>query len=699
MRPFSFLSVMLVLLSITGCGLGVDCVNAPAITGQPSNQIVDNGEPAIFTVAAIGTSPLSYQWMKNGLPIPGATQATYVTPVSTYGDSLSSFSVSVSNYLGQLTSSPASLAVIASPSNEVRFVAPTGDDTNTGTIDQPYRTIQHCASTISPGGTCEVRGGTYRETITPNSNITITAYHLEPVVVDGSDPVSGWTIDHGTVYKARVTLNADDTNQLFVGSEMMTEARWPNGDDLFNVSWAKAKGGTDSSHIVDSKLPPVDWTGAKVHLWSGSDPFSHQTGKVVTSSKGRIGIDVGQTGTCPAICPSADGYYFLFGTINALDVEREWFYDANSTTLYFMAPGGANPNNIDVRSKQRLYAFDLRGKTGVTIANISIFASTIITDELSSYNTLDRIAAKYVSHFTALPPAADDPNGVNYSILLVHTNDSGITINGTGNTVENSTVDYSAGAGIALAGVGNIVRNNLVQHIDYIGNYSSGITLNGNNNTIQSNTINDVGRQGISINAVQNQDISQNNLFNGMLLSRDGAEIYACCNQSASGTRIHHNWVHDTVPIVTGQGDSSALSGVMIDNGSGGFNVDQNVVWNNKNYNILINGISGNGPNNNHVLNNTIPDSSSGGQIRVMNVMSCNSTRVADNQVVVTVKTPDNGSACSIVNNNKGAPGATEMSTSTQVGCNFAGCASNRPPAILAGGSVTPCPVTGAAPF
>jgi hypothetical protein len=356
-----------------------------------------------------------------------------------------------------------------------------------------------------------------------------------------------------------------------------------------------------------------------------------------------------------------------------------------------MAPGGANPNNIDVRSKQRPYAFDLRGRTGVTLANISIFSATIITDEYSSHNTLDRINAKYVSHFTDLPPAADDPTGDQYSIIQVHRSDTGIIINGTGNTVENSTIEYSAGAGIALEGTGNVLRNNLIQHIDYIGNYSSGIDLDGNNNTIQFNTISDVGRQGIIVNAVQNQDISQNDLFNGMLLSRDGAEIYACCNQSASGTRIHHNWIHDTAPVIAGQGDDAATAAVMIDNGSSGFNIDQNVVWNNKNYNIMINGVTSDEPNNNHILNNSIPDSSSGGYIWVVYVNNCVSTRVADNQVAVNVKAQRNGTACSVVNNNRVAPGATEMSTSTQVGCNFAGCASERPPAILEG-SVTPCP-------
>jgi hypothetical protein len=685
------LSVLLfVVLPITGCSTD-RCFNSPSITGGPSSETVTEGNPAIFTVSATNVS--SYQWFKNGHAIAGATQATYVSPASTIVDSGSSFSVNVSNSIGALASGSASLTVVPPASNEIRFVAPTGNDLSAGTINQPYRTIQHCASTVGQFGICEVRAGTYRETITPRSNITITAYDFEPVVVDGSDPVTGWTVDHGSVYKAKVILDADDTNQIFVGSDMMTEARWPNGDNVIFVNWATASKGTNATQIVDSKLPKVDWTGAKIHLWSGSDPFGNQTGKVTSSSVGRIGIDVGQTGTCPYICPTEKGYYYLYGTLNALDTEREWFYDANSTTLYFMAPGGADPNGIDVRSKQRPYAFDLRGKMGVTIANISIFASTIIMDGTSAQNTLDRINAQYVSHFTDLSPAADDPDGTQFSILQVHRKDTGIIINGTGNTVKNSKILYSAGSGIAVSGGGNLLENNLIESTDYMGDYSSGIGIDGDNNTVQHNTILDVGRQGILLQAVTNEDIGYNNIFDGMLLSRDGAEIYTCCNQVATGTRVHHNWLHDTQATMVGQGDSFPLSGLAIDNGTSGFLVDQNVFWNNKKYNVLVNGASSTNPNNNHILNNTIPDDSAGSEIGITLVQSCTTTRIVDNKVVSGITDLNNGIGCILSNNNSTAPGATEMSLSTQVGCNFAGCASSRPPAIRSDDSVTSCPV------
>jgi parallel beta-helix repeat protein len=679
------------------CGCSVTCTVAPSISGQPVSQTVVIGQPALFTVAASGSAPLSYTWLKNGVAIPGASSPSYMTPPTSSGDSGSVFTVTVQNKFGALTSNPANLAVSSSSNDNIRFVAPAGDDSNPGTIDEPFRTIQHCTTVVTQGWTCAIRAGTYRETVTPNSGITIRAYNLESVVIDGSDPVTGWTPYQGAIFKAKVSMRADDTNQLFVGSDMMTEARWPNGDNLFDVHWAIAREGTNTGQVVDPNLPQVDWTGAKIHLWSGSDPFGHETGQVTASGNGQISLSGVEAGTCPEICPESGGYYYLFGTLAALDVEREWYYDPSSETLYFMAPGKADPNTIDVRSKQRRYAFDLRGRSGVTIQNIGIFACSIVMDNESSNNTLDRINAQYVSQFTNLQTASTDPSGSQFSILMVHAADSGIVLNGTGNTLQNSTISYSAGTGVAVEGSNNTVRNNLIQNVDYVGDYASGIVIDGNGNSIQNNTVNTVGRQAILMDAVLNEDVSYNDLTKSMLLSRDGAAIYACCNQVASGTRVHHNWIHDSAQVVVGTGDAAAVAGISIDNGSSGFDVDQNVLWNNHLYNIVINGAGSGGPNTNYIHNNTIPDSSSGADIVVGGIPDCTATRIIDNRVVLSVRNPGNGSLCSESNNDSSAPGATEMTLTIQVGCNFEGCSSDPPPAIGDGNSVTPCPVTLAA--
>jgi hypothetical protein len=86
-------------------------VVAPSITSQPTSQTVTAGQSATFSAAATGTAPLSYQWMKNGTPITGATSSTYTTPATTTSDNSSQFAVMVSNSAGRVTSNPATLTV------------------------------------------------------------------------------------------------------------------------------------------------------------------------------------------------------------------------------------------------------------------------------------------------------------------------------------------------------------------------------------------------------------------------------------------------------------------------------------------------------------------------------------------------------------------------------------------------------------
>jgi hypothetical protein len=185
----------------------------------------------------------------------------------------------------------------------VHFVAPNGSDSNPGTLFLPYLSIQKCAITAASGETCAVRAGTYRETVTPNSGVTITSYDSESVTADGSDPVTAWTLFQGSIYKATATLGTGDTNQIFVGNQMMTEARWPNGDDLFNVNWASAQAGTTVSKIVDANLPHINWTGAKIHTWSGTDPWNAQTGTITESQIGELTISLDSVCYQAFICP------------------------------------------------------------------------------------------------------------------------------------------------------------------------------------------------------------------------------------------------------------------------------------------------------------------------------------------------------------------------------------------------------------
>jgi hypothetical protein len=88
---------------------------APTITTQPASGSVTAGQTATFTVAASGTAPLSYQWLKNGAAISGANSASYTTPATTTNDNGSTFQVIVSNPVGSTPSATATLIVTAAP--------------------------------------------------------------------------------------------------------------------------------------------------------------------------------------------------------------------------------------------------------------------------------------------------------------------------------------------------------------------------------------------------------------------------------------------------------------------------------------------------------------------------------------------------------------------------------------------------------
>jgi hypothetical protein len=80
----------------------------PQIVRQPQMQVVQPGSLASFSVLALDTSGLSYQWLFNGATLPGQTgDALQVSNVSTNDQGY--YSVLLANAFGSVTSSPAPL--------------------------------------------------------------------------------------------------------------------------------------------------------------------------------------------------------------------------------------------------------------------------------------------------------------------------------------------------------------------------------------------------------------------------------------------------------------------------------------------------------------------------------------------------------------------------------------------------------------
>ena len=85
----------------------------PTISSHPQDRLVSGGYPATFSVNATGSAPLSYQWTRDNIDIPGATGSTYTIPSTSLGDNGAVFRVRVANTASTITSNPATLTVTA----------------------------------------------------------------------------------------------------------------------------------------------------------------------------------------------------------------------------------------------------------------------------------------------------------------------------------------------------------------------------------------------------------------------------------------------------------------------------------------------------------------------------------------------------------------------------------------------------------
>jgi hypothetical protein len=87
---------------------------APILASPPVATTAALGSPAVLRVLAHGTSPLNYQWIKDGAPVAGATRASLEIAAAALPDG-GSYSVTVSNALGSSRSFAVPLTVTADP--------------------------------------------------------------------------------------------------------------------------------------------------------------------------------------------------------------------------------------------------------------------------------------------------------------------------------------------------------------------------------------------------------------------------------------------------------------------------------------------------------------------------------------------------------------------------------------------------------
>jgi len=106
--------LLLVMHALAGC-LNSAGPETPTITDQPKDRIGFLGSAVRFDVGVSGKPPMTFQWLRNGQAIAGATGIAYQTPILTAEDDGAKFSVRISNAEGSVTSSEATVKVNGPP--------------------------------------------------------------------------------------------------------------------------------------------------------------------------------------------------------------------------------------------------------------------------------------------------------------------------------------------------------------------------------------------------------------------------------------------------------------------------------------------------------------------------------------------------------------------------------------------------------
>jgi len=86
---------------------------APIIVADPQSQTITTGQGATFTVAAGGSTPLSYQWYFNTNTLLANATNAFLTLINIQATNAGTYSVTVSNVVGSVTSTNALLMVSA----------------------------------------------------------------------------------------------------------------------------------------------------------------------------------------------------------------------------------------------------------------------------------------------------------------------------------------------------------------------------------------------------------------------------------------------------------------------------------------------------------------------------------------------------------------------------------------------------------
>ncbi len=501
------------------------------------------------------------------------------------------------------------------------FVAPYGLDTNAGTIEAPFATLEKARDAIRElkswnnglpigGVTVYLRGGEYfrqseflleaQDSGSENSPITYKAYQNEDVKIIGSKKLdhslSQVVVDseilskipqeaHGKVIQ--IDLKSQDiTNyglikefghkkinnppaELIFNDNVMTLARWPNegyvktGEPVFTGSVDPIIGIT----FRYNEARPLRWTDAKDAWLHGYWYWDWSDHAVPIETIDSVNMRI--TTKLPTnYGVRSNQRYYAFNLLEELDAPGEYYIDRDTGILYFYPPSSTDNSTMYLTQSERVL-FRISGADYIRIKDITLgfTRGKVIQISGGNNNIID-----------------------NCTISNAGTHSIGIT--GINNGIANSTINNVNG-GIILGSSVTNNRTSLLNEENFVVNcdiynfsrlaktYFPAILVFGVGNRILHNKIHDAPHSAI-IFYYNDHVIEYNEIFNVCKEADDAGAIYSGRSHTYWGNKINNNYFHDIHGITAEQSrfNQELTHAIYLDDTLSGIEIKGNIFYN-----------------------------------------------------------------------------------------------------------------------
>jgi len=460
-----------------------------------------------------------------------------------------------------------------------------------------FKTIGQCARIRDASTICRIVPGTYREKIdvgasgVPGQPMSFIAEPGGAVVVSAAERIPDTWLPVTVFGRAlsKVQLSAEwnlgeGKNQVFCDGRPMTEARWPNVSDPWQVrrsSFAISTSGTlegsvESRHTGTYAHPGIEayWAGGHMNMAVGQE-WSGMTGTVTAASAGSLTFEyTSDPGFLANATPTADDPFMLWGKLEALDTVNEWFFDTAGDygpayTLYAWLPDN-EPSAHVLEMSRRETAFAAANKSDVRVQGLSFFAGRVTLGADTQRFTFDRVLVEYAGR------------------NLLSNWGTAVRLDGQGHELVSSTIRFSPSVAIYVSGSGHRIENNVIHNTGYAF-ASSGIYTTAaapaTDTTIAQNTLFEATSTAVSFTGLKHGVVSHNHFYNATTQISDVAAINCWNGGDGQGTSIEYNVVHDSLAYYNPVGGHNGGHGIRIDSGAAplgnsNFVIHHNIVFN-----------------------------------------------------------------------------------------------------------------------